>query len=340
MRTPKVLAAPDSFKGTASASAVAGAIANGARRAGWECDLCPMSDGGEGFAEVLGMLGGEVCSTVVTGPLGESVEARWRSVADLAVVECAEASGLVLAGGAAGNDPIGATSRGTGELIATAIAGGARRVLVGLGGSAMTDGGLGAVEAIEESGGLRGVELVVACDVDIRFTQTAPMFGPQKGATAEQVITLQSRLEDLAVRYQERYGVDVEALVGSGAAGGLAGGLAAVGGVLRPGFDLVADAVALTSRMADVQVVVTGEGRVDATTWTGKVVAGVMARATSVGVPVLLVAGTIDPGGAAPAAGQLRTVDLSERFGVARAIADAERCVTEAIAEILGSTWE
>src|SRR5262249_26469370 len=158
--------------------------------------------------------GGEVRTTVVTGPLGHPVEARWRWVDGLAIVESAQASGLDLAGGPALNDPVGATSRGTGEVIAAAIAAGARRVLGGLGGTAMTDGGLGAIEAIEGVGGLGDVALEVACDVDTPFTQAAPVFAPQKGATPEQVAVLGSRLGELVLHFRHEYGVDVEALPG------------------------------------------------------------------------------------------------------------------------------
>ena len=118
---------------------------------------------------------------------GEPVDAEWRLAGDLAVVESARASGLVLAGGAEGNDPVGATSRGTGQLIAAAIAAGASKVIVGVGGSAMTDGGIGALEALDDSGGIGACEVLVACDVTVGFLDAARIFGPQKGADSAQI---------------------------------------------------------------------------------------------------------------------------------------------------------
>ena len=184
---PRVLVAPDAFKGTASATEITAGMSEGAERAGWVADRCPLSDGGEGFLDVLDVLGGEEKSSTVTGPLGKPVDAPWRLSGHLAVVESARASGLLLAGGAEGNDPIGATSRGTGEVIVAALRCGATKIMVGVGGSATTDGGSGALEAIEEAGGLNGVEVLIACDVTAGFLEAARIFGPQKGATPEQI---------------------------------------------------------------------------------------------------------------------------------------------------------
>src|SRR5690606_26053325 len=170
------------------------------------------------------------------------------------------ASGLALAGHAAGNDPLAATSAGTGELIDAALRAGAKRIVVGLGGSATTDGGLGALQAIPAPARLRGVELLVACDVATPFSRAAEVFGPQKGATPAQVRLLTGRLEQLARRYRDEFGVDVESLAGSGAAGGLAGGLATLGGRLVPGFDLVADELGLHDALEGADLVITGEG--------------------------------------------------------------------------------
>ncbi len=141
----RVLAAPDKFRGTLTASEAAAAIAAGAARAGWEATRLPLADGGEGTLDVLG---GGNRSTVVTGPLGAPVEAAWRLDDGVALIEAAQACGLSLAGGAEGNDPLRATSRGVGELIAAAVAAGAERVVVTVGGVASTDGGVGAVEAL------------------------------------------------------------------------------------------------------------------------------------------------------------------------------------------------
>ncbi len=300
-RHSTLLAAPDSFKGTASARQVADAIEAGARAVGRSCGRCPLSDGGDGFGEVLGGLGGELRTVTVTGPGGAPVPATWRSVGDLAVVESAQASGLILAGGAEGNDPVAATSRGTGELIAAALAGGARRVLVGLGGSATTDGGQGAVAALEAAGGFGDADVEVACDTTTRFRDAAAVFGPQKGASPAQVTLLTSRLDDLARSYATRYGINVGSVPGSGAAGGLAGGLAALGARLRPGFEVVAGAVGLEERARGAGMLITGEGRLDATSWTGKVVGGVAELARRLGVPLLIVAGSVaDDAGTVP----------------------------------------
>lgn len=252
----------------------------------------------------------------MTGPLGSPVVARWWMADGMAVVESAAASGLPLAGGAEGNDPLRADTRGTGELLVAAAAAGARRVLVGVGGSATTDGGRGALEAIEEAGGLGATEVIVACDVETRFVEAAEQFGPQKGATASQVAQLRRRLVALAAELRLRYGVEVADLPGAGAAGGLAGGLAALGARLVPGFGLVADSVGLQDRLATVDRVVTGEGRLDASSWSGKVVDGVVRVAGAAGVPVLVVVGAVGPGGLEGVTGATVEVrSLSDRFG-------------------------
>jgi glycerate kinase len=343
-RPPVVLAAPDAFKGTATAATVAAGGAAAADGAGWACDRCPLSDGGEGFAEVLaaappgsdagaadGGDRGRWIETTVTGPLGQPVVARWFLRGTEAVIESAAASGLPLAGGPAGNDPVAATTRGTGELIAAAVAAGARRVLMGVGGSATTDGGLGAVEAIDEAGGLDAVEVIVACDVETLFVDAAEIFGPQKGASPAQIVVLRRRLEELAGRYRAR-GTDVAGLAGSGAAGGLGGGLALLGATLVPGFDVVAGAVGLKDRLSAADLVVTGEGRLDASSWSGKVVGGVRGLARRAGIPVLVVAGTVGPGGTVRG---LEVVDLSGRYGEKRSLADPAGCVADAVREAL-----
>jgi len=355
-RPPLVLAAPDAFKGTAPAAEVAAAVAAAAVDAGWACDECPLSDGGEGFADVISAAGesrrrgpggppdaahgghadaadgGRWVETTVTGPIGGPVAARWYLGGGQAVIESARASGLPLAGGATGNDPVGATTRGTGELIVAAVGAGARRILVGVGGSATTDGGLGAVEAIDESGGLHGVDVVVACDVQTLFVDAAEIFGPQKGATHDQVAVLRRRLEALADRYRAERGVDVSSLTGAGAAGGLAGGLAVLGARLVPGFDVVADAVSLAERLGQADMVVTGEGRLDASSWSGKVVGGVSAMARTAAVSVLVVAGAVGPGGSRPG---LDLVDLTTRFGAEAAMAEPGACVRATVREAL-----
>jgi glycerate kinase len=325
---PRVVAAPDKFRGTLSARGVAEAVAVAAEAAGWNCDVVPMADGGEGLLDALG---GVARRTRVTGPLGDPVEAEWMVRDDEAVIEMARASGLVLAGGSEGNDPLRASTIGTGELVVAAIEAGATRVVVGAGGSATTDGGLGALRAVQSKGRLAGVDLVVACDVTTRFLEAARVFAPQKGATAAQVALLTRRLERLAQVYLEDHGVDVTVLDGGGAAGGLGGGLAAVGARLIPGFELVADATDLHDRIEGADLVVTGEGFVDDQSFAGKVVGGVLELAEAEGVRALVIAGELLAEVPAPA----RAVSLVERFGRERAMADTAACVAEAVAAFL-----
>jgi glycerate kinase len=245
-----------------------------------------------------------------------------------AVIEMARCSGLALIGGAEGNDPIAATTSGTGELIGQAVDAGARRVIVTLGGSATTDGGFGALEALQPLPRLRAVELIVACDVRTRFLDAAEMFGAQKGATAAQRKLLTRRLERLAQVYRERYGVDVTDLPRAGAAGGLAGGLAAVGAELVDGFDLVAEEVRLAELLEGADLVVTGEGYLDEQSVDGKVVGGVLELARRIGVPGLVVCGQREPGfdPGAP------VVSLVERCGEDRSWNDTLACLREVAA--------
>jgi glycerate 2-kinase len=343
---PTVLVAPDKFRGTATAAQAAAAMARGAASLGWSARQLPLADGGEGLLDALSSLGGRRRTVEVDGPLGRPVVAEWLEVGDVAVVEMAQASGLLLAGGAAGNDPLGATSRGTGQLLVAAARaltdGGAGRsgpgtVVVGLGGSATTDGGWGALAAVEEAGGLGAVQLVGACDVEVAFVEAAPRFGPQKGADPAQVLELVARLEDLADRYRRRFGIDVRAVPGTGAAGGLGGAIAVLGGRLRSGYDVVAELLGFGPALASSQAVVTGEGAFDATSLLGKVVGSVLRDATAAGVRVVIVAGEVSAGAAetATAAGAT-VVSLTERFGREPAMDDTERCIEQAAAEGLG----
>lgn len=310
-RDPLLLAAPDKFRGSATALEVADAMALGAEDAGWRCETAPISDGGEGL---LACFGGPNRLTTVTGPLGEPVEAGWRLDGTSAVIEMATASGLALVAGR--NDPLAATTKGTGELIVAALAAGAREVLVGVGGSATTDGGLGAVEELAARAPLDAV--VVAADVTTRFVDAAALFAPQKGADAQAVQTLAGRLRGLLDLYRDRFGANVGALSGSGAAGGLAGGLAALGARIRPGFDVVAERLRLAERIARADLVLTGEGRLDRTSLYGKAPIALVRLCAAVGHPVALVVGEhadgVDPG--AP------VTSLTERVGRDRALGD------------------
>jgi len=276
------IVAPDKFRGSLTASDAADAMTAGLEAVGFTVRRVPLADGGDGTLDaLLAARGGSTRTATVTGPLGEPVEAQWALLPDgTAVVEMARASGLALV--ANRNDPLRASSRGTGELILAARRGGARQVIVGVGGSATTDGGLGAVDALGWS--LAGSEVIVACDVATPFLDAATVYGPQKGATSAQVSLLTRRLARLAEEYHNRTGVDVTTLEGAGAAGGLAGGLAAIGAQLEPGFDVVARVAGLDDALDGVDLVVTGEGRLDATSFEGKVVGSVLEWAAEEGV--------------------------------------------------------
>jgi glycerate kinase len=292
-RVARAVACPDKFRGTLRADEAATAIATGLRRAGYDDVVeAPMADGGEGTLDtLLASLGGSRRDARVTGPLGDAVDAEWGVLpSGIAVVEMARASGLALVAGR--NDPLRASTRGTGELIAVARREGFRRVIVAVGGSATTDGGLAAVETLGWS--LQGMEVTVACDVESAFLDAARIYGPQKGATSAQVALLTRRLELLADQYRKRTGFDVTTMASAGAAGGLAGGLAAIGAQLVPGFEAVAEAVGLETAFDGASLVVTGEGKLDASSLEGKVVGGVLAWAAELGVPhVAVIAGQV-----------------------------------------------
>lgn len=315
-----VLVAPDAFKGTFTAGEVAAAIARGLEAAGRPADLCPVADGGEGTLEVLAAaLGAEIHPATVEDPLGRPVEAqlgllraggaagsrnadgRARAAAlvrigvgarapagTTALIEAAQASGLDLVA-AEERDPLGATTTGTGQLIVAAIAAGAETVLVGVGGSATTDGGSGAIRAIRAAGGLGQARLTVLCDVQTPFEDAATVFGPQKGADRDQVRRLTKRLEGMARRLPR----DPRSVPMTGAAGGLAGGLwAAFGAELRAGAAVVLDAVGFDVRMRAARAVVTGEGRLDRQSLAGKALSEVATRARQAGVPCDAVVGS------------------------------------------------
>jgi glycerate kinase len=339
-----LVAAPDKFRGTARASEVARAIAVAAAGEGWATIEKPLADGGEGLLDVVD---GQRRSTMVAGPLGAPVEAEWRFLPAApgrpatAVIEMARASGIALVGGAAGNDPIRASTRGTGELVRAAVREGAMRVVVGCGGSATTDGGEGFVEALEGGAALEGAELLAASDVTTSFLDAATVFGPQKGATPAQVVELSARLHRVAARYRAELGVEVRELPGTGAAGGLAGAVAALGGRVVSGFDLVAGLVDLEGALRGAELVVTGEGSFDATSLEGKVVAGVL-KMVSGRAPVLVVAGTVVGVSEAAArealglsAGAVEVVSLVDRFGRERALTETAALVGEVVAERL-----
>jgi len=329
----RIVVAPDKFRGTADAATVAAALADGLQASGHEVVTVPMADGGEGTLEALG---GANRTTTVSGPLGDPVDAEWRLSGRTAVVEMSRASGLLVAGGAEGNDPVAATTYGTGELLLDAVEKGARRIVVGLGGSATTDGGLGALRAMYPLQRFKGIELVVACDVATRFTDAARVFAPQKGAGAVQVELLERRLAALVDVYLTDYGVDVSEVPGAGAAGGLAGGLLCAGAQLVPGVELVGDLVGLWDAVEEADLVVTGEGLLDVESFDGKVVGGVAALALDLGVPTVAVVGAVDPDGLDEVLPEgLRVVSLTDECGSERSLGDVAGCLRDVAATLV-----
>jgi len=324
----RVLAAVDKFRGTATATQVASAIGHACWELGLDCVEAPIADGGEG---TLDALGGPNRTTRVTDPLGKPVEAQWRLAGDTAVIEMARASGLSLVGGAKKNDVIAASTIGTGQLIDTALNDGAKRIIVCVGGSATVDGGLGAIRAIGTPARLRGTEFIVACDVRALFTDAARLFGAQKGATPVQIEFLSGRLEQLQQSYLRDYGIDVSLLIGGGAAGGLAGGLGALGASLVPGFDVVADEVGLHEQFAQCDLIITGEGYLDNESFDGKVVGGVQQLAQQFNKPVVVICGGAD----VDAQQRIDSFSLIENFGEAEAFSQPLMCIEKAATEIL-----
>jgi glycerate kinase len=335
----RVVIAPDSFTGSSSASDAAAAIAAGWRevRPGDEVLELPQADGGVGTLDVVAhAVPDAVLHTAgtVTGADGRPARARWLVLPDgHALVELADCVGLVHM---AALDPLGASTRGLGELLGRVLDAGARRIVVGLGGSGSTDGGAGALAALgarfldakgrtlpEGGAALAGLahveldgvrtppdELVLWCDVDAPLTGprgAASVFGPQKGATPDDVRTLDAAL----VRLASVLG-GVPDTPGSGAAGGTAYGLrTAWGATLASGSEAIAQLTALDAAVATADLVITGEGRIDASSASGKVVSAVLRRADTAGVPVALVAGEVD----SSFAGALPTISLVDLAG-------------------------
>lgn len=326
----RIVVAPQEFKGSLTAAEAAHAIAAGARRAAPDAtiDEAPMSDGGAGLVDaLLAAKGGRAITTRVHDPLMRPVEARWALLPDgIAVIEMAVASGLVLLRDDE-RTPLIATTYGTGELITAALDAGAAQVIVGIGGSATVDAGAGAMQAlgarlldvdgadlphggaalarldrIDLSGvepRLRSVAVRLATDVTNTLCGdegAAAVFGPQKGASPDDVRVLDAALRRFAEIAAHDCGADLLAMPGSGAAGGLTAGLVVVvGAEIAPGFALVAEAAGLDARIAAADYVLTGEGRLDAQTAYGKTAGGVASIARAHGKPVGVIAGSIDP---------------------------------------------
>jgi glycerate kinase len=330
----RLLIAPDSFGDTLTAVQAAAAIG-----AGWNrvrpsdrIVVAPQSDGGPGFVAVLANRLGERRQLQVPGPLTDDVRAEWllEPASQTAFLECAQSCGLALLGGPpTPQTALAAHSRGVGQLIATALDAGATRIVVGLGGSACTDGGRG---LIAELGGLptaqrrlEGVELVAACDVEYPLLGpwgAARVFGPQKGADPGTVAALEDRLEQWAGQLDAAAGRPVSAQPGAGAAGGIGAALLALGGSCQSGASIVAEHTGLAGHLAAADLVITGEGRFDEQSLRGKVV-GTLARMSQ--VPVVVLAGQVALDEATfRSAGILGAAGVSDHAGSVRlALADA-----------------
>jgi glycerate 2-kinase len=289
-RSQRWLVAPDSFKGTFTAFEAAEALAEGLRRQGQATDMCPLADGGEGTTDVLvDALGGSLERALVRDPLGRPIQARFALLDDgvTAVVETAEASGLGLVTGE-DRDAELASSAGTGDLIVAAARAGAEHILVGVGSSACTDGGVGAIGAIRAGGGLDGARLVILCDTTTPFEAAASVFAPQKGASRECVSRLAARLDRIAARLPR----DPRGVPMSGCAGGLSGGLwSCFDARLCSGAEVVLDAVQFDGRAQMASHVVTGEGCLDNQSIAGKLLGVVARRARAAGAQVHTVVG-------------------------------------------------
>ena len=337
----RVLIAPDCFGDSLSAVQAADAIAAGWRRArpGDELIPAPQSDGGPGFVDVLAGRLGERRTARVSGPLDADVDAAWvfdTHPPPTAYVESAQACGLALLDGPpTPQSALAAHTRGVGQLIAAALDAGAERIVVGLGGSAATDGGRGMVEALGGLAAARellaGVELIAATDVEhplLGPMGAARVFGPQKGADDATVTLLEHQLTDWAAELDAAAGRPIRDLPGAGAAGGLGAALLALGGRRESGAAVIAAHTRLADDLAAADLVITGEGRLDDQSLHGKVISALAAGAA--GTPVLVLAGqvTLDES-ALRAAGVTGAFSLADYAGsVRRAIDDAANQLT------------
>lgn len=295
----KIVIACDSYKGCLSSSEVARAAAEGVVEVYPDCKIVRLAvaDGGEGTVDALvETLGGHLECAEVSDPLGRPVKAVYGVTGDLAIIESAAACGLTLLSKEERN-PLIATTKGLGELILAAIDKGCRRFLIGLGGSATNDGGMGMISADGFLERARGMKFTVACDVDTPYIGAhgaSRVFGPQKGASEEDVEILEERLRGYALKILADTGIDVSDMAGAGAAGGLGGAFRAyLGAELKRGVDLVLDQIGFDSIIDGADLVITGEGCSDYQTLKGKTAAGVLERAKRKGVPVMLVSGAI-----------------------------------------------
>ncbi|WP_329004934.1 glycerate kinase [Kribbella sp. NBC_00709] len=368
----RVVVASDKFKGSLTSAEVAAAVGVGVRRVCPDATVVavPVADGGDGTLAAAVGAGFTLVPVVASGPTGEPVQSGYARRGNTAVVELADISGLVrLPGGIPA--PLTATSYGTGEVIGAALDAGCTQIILGIGGSASTDGGAGLIAALTQSPGLtpelagypagmpgangpsrgltpetvglggrlEGVRVVVACDVDNPLTGprgAAAVYGPQKGATPEQVVELDGRLSAWADLVAEHTGRDLRDTPGAGAAGGVGfAALALLGAELRPGIELVLEMVGFEEQLADADLVITGEGALDEQTLHGKAVAGVAAAAhrhlaqppaapAVGGIPVVVVCGVNRL-----EAHQLQEAGVRAAYALTDLEPDVQRCIAE-----------
>jgi glycerate 2-kinase len=369
----RVVVAPDKFEGSLTADQAARAIEAGLLRARPDAEVVrlPLGDGGAGTLAALVAAGFECVPVRAAGPTGEPVDAAIALRGDRAFVEMAEASGLRrLPGGR--RAPLEATSYGTGELIRAALDLGARELVLGIGGSATTDGGAGMASALGvrfldqagrslppggaallrlariDTAGLdpriRRVRVTVAADVDnplVGPEGAAAVYGPQKGASPEDVLLLDSALRRYAGALRADLGLDLAGTPGAGAAGGLgAGAIAFLGATLRSGIDLVLELIGFDAAVTGADLIVTGEGKVDFQSLRGKAPFGVARAAAAHGVPVVVLAGVVEV-----AERELRAAGIEEARALTELEPDVERSIAEAepllerLAERLGRAW-
>ena len=295
----KIVIACDSYKGCLSSSDVANAAAHGVAEVYPDCEVIRLSvaDRGEGTVEALvDTLGGHLEWAEVSDPLGRPVKAAYGVAGDLAIIESAAACGLTLLTKEERN-PLVTSTKGLGELIMAAIDKGCRKFLIGLGGSATNDGGMGMIRAEGFLEKTKGMKFTVACDVDTPYIGehgASRVFGPQKGASEQDVEILEERLGGYALTILKETGVDVRDMAGAGAAGGLGGAFRAyLGAELKRGVDLVLDQIDFDSKIQGADLVITGEGCSDYQTLKGKTASGVLERAKRQGIPVALVSGAV-----------------------------------------------
>lgn len=323
----KVVIASDSFKESLSSARVAEAAESGIRKVFPDAQVAgfSVSDGGEGLTEsIVSALGGEYVTIKVSDPLDRKIDATYGICSDTAVIETAAASGLPLVSPAERN-PMHTTTFGTGELIADAIGKGCRKILLGIGGSSTCDGGTGMLEAlgwkfldasgkplhgrggilseivsIDDSGVpacVKETRFTVACDVRNPFSGpqgASYIFSPQKGAGPREVELLDRGLTHFASLINDKYGIDVSSMEGAGGAGGLGGACKAfLNATLRRGIEMVLDAIDIDSAISGADLVITGEGKVDSQTPSGKTAAGVLGRCRKYGVPCVVIGGMV-----------------------------------------------